>query len=196
MRAARRNYEMCIGTRAEKCILSLPPHPTPIHRNVCKSECVHCYFCYVAVSGSKVALLASVTGECAMECAMEKKEKRRGQKDKKTGASAATRRWRKALRAGPCRDRSPLPESVPTPYKRIRAHDEREDTLKDLENRREETRYKGREKKFTRPPMQKMKTKIKITAEDLNKLFYERDILKDKLRRRNEELERAGVGRA
>ena len=39
-------------------------------------------------------------------------------------ATADTKRWRKARKTVP-RDLSPLPESIPTPYKRVRAPDER-----------------------------------------------------------------------
>ena len=106
----------------------------------------------------------------------------------KVGASADTKRWRQALRAPLCRDRSPLPESIPTPYKRLRAPDERAHELELLESRREQQR-EGREKEWTRPPMRRTRTDTTVTAEELNKLFYERDILKDKLRRRNEELD-------
>ena len=106
----------------------------------------------------------------------------------KVGASADTKCRRKALRGGPCRDRSPLPESIETPYKRVRAPDERAWELADLERRHTAARQ-GREKAFSKPPMRKTKTDVKITAESLNKLFYERDVLKDKLRRRNEYIE-------
>ena len=105
----------------------------------------------------------------------------------KRGASADTKRWRQALRAPLCRDRSPLPESVPTPYKRLRAPDEHAHELELLEWRAQRKR-EGREKEWTRRPMRRTKTDSAIAAEELNKLFYERDILKDKLRRRNEEL--------
>ena len=92
------------------------------------------------------------------------------------------------MRAPLCRDRSPLPESISTPYKRLRAPDERAHELELLELRREQKR-EGREKEWNRPPMRRTKTDTAITAEELNKLFYERDVLKDKLRRRNEELD-------
>ena len=108
----------------------------------------------------------------------------------KVGASAATKRWREVVRGPPCRDRSPLPESVPAPYKKLRAPDERSWVLESLEMRREQVRQEqGREKAYSKIPTRRTKTDIAVTAEDLNKLFYERDILKDKLRRRNEELD-------
>ena len=49
-------------------------------------------------------------------------------------ATADTKRWRKARKTVP-RDLSPLPESIPTPYKRVRAPDERAACCQDLLDR-------------------------------------------------------------
>ena len=51
-------------------------------------------------------------------------------------ATADTKRWRKARRTIP-RDLSPLPESIPTPYKRLRAPDERAANCQDMRNRQD-----------------------------------------------------------
>ena len=96
-------------------------------------------------------------------------------------ATADTKRWRKARKTVP-RDLSPLPESIPTPYKRLRAPDERAANCQDLQDRHynaaaSEGRVVTPHLKATR----KTRTVAEITAEDLNKLFYERDILLDKL---------------
>ena len=103
-------------------------------------------------------------------------------------ATPDTKRWRKARKTVP-RDLSPLPESIPTPYKRLRAPDERAANLQDLHNRHDnKAAAEGRVITPNLKARRKTRTVMEITAEDLNKLFYERDILLDKLTRRSNEV--------
>ena len=103
-------------------------------------------------------------------------------------ATADTKRWRKARRPI-ARDLGPLPESIPTPYKRVRAPDERAACCQDLLDRRhDKAAAEGRVITPNLKPHRKTRTVTEITAEDLNKLFYERDILLDKLTRRSNEV--------
>ena len=103
-------------------------------------------------------------------------------------ATADTKRWRKARRTIP-RDLSPLPESIPTPYKRLRAPDERAANCQDMHNRHDnKAAAEGRVITPNLKAHRKTRTVTEITAEDLNKLFYERDILLDKLTRRSNEV--------
>ena len=103
-------------------------------------------------------------------------------------ATPDTKRWRKARKTVP-RDLSPLPESIPTPYKRLRAPDERAANLQDLHIRHDNKA--AAEGRLITPHLKahrKTRTVAEVTAEDLNKLFYERDILLDKLARRSDEV--------
>ena len=103
-------------------------------------------------------------------------------------ATADTKRWRKARKTVP-RDLSPLPESIPTPYKRVRAPDERAACCQDLQDRHHnKAAAEGRAITPNLKAYRKTRTVTEITAEDLNKLFYERDILLDKLTRRSNEV--------
>ena len=103
-------------------------------------------------------------------------------------ATPDTKRWRKARKTVP-RDLSPLPESIPTPYKRLRAPDERAANLQDLHNRHDnKAAAEGRVITSNLKARRKTRAVMEITAEDLNKLFYERDILLDQLARRNDEV--------
>ena len=103
-------------------------------------------------------------------------------------ATADTKRWRKARKTVP-RDLSPLPESIPTPYKRVRAPDERAANCQDLQDRHyDKAAAEGRVVTPHLKAHRKTRTVAEITAEDLNKLFYERDILLDKLARRSDEV--------
>ena len=103
-------------------------------------------------------------------------------------ATADTKRWRKARQTIP-RDLSPLPESIPTPYKRVRAPDERAASCQDLQDRHHnKAAAEGRAITPNLKAHRKTRTAAEVTAEDLNKLFYERDILLDKLARRSDEV--------
>ena len=103
-------------------------------------------------------------------------------------ATADTKRWRKARRTIP-RDLSPLPESIPTPYKRVRAPDERAACCQDLlDHHHDKAAAAGCVITPNLKAHRKTRTAAVITAEDLNKLFYERDILLDKLTRRSDEV--------
>ena len=103
-------------------------------------------------------------------------------------ATADTKRWRKALKTVP-RDLSPLPESIPTPYKRVRAPDERAANCQKLRDYQDnKAAAEGRVITPNLKAHRKTRTVAEITAEDLNKLFYERDILLDKLTRRSDEV--------
>ena len=103
-------------------------------------------------------------------------------------ATADTKRWRKARRTIP-RDLSPLPESIPTPYKRVRAPDERAANCQYLQDRHHDKAVaEGRAVTPHLKATRKTRTVAEITAEDLNKLFYERDILLDKVARRSDEI--------
>ena len=97
-----------------------------------------------------------------------------------------TKKWKRA-RETVARDSSPLPESVPTPYKRLRAPDER--TMNCARLRAHHDRTSPRQIKRRDSNDRKTKTKVPITDEDINKLFFERDILLDKLARRNDEID-------
>ena len=102
-------------------------------------------------------------------------------------ATVDTKRWRKARKTAP-RDLSPLPVSVPTPYKRLRAPDERAASCQDLQQRHHaEAAAEGRVIESRAKANRKTKTNMEISAEDLNALFFERDILLDKLARRSDE---------
>ena len=103
-------------------------------------------------------------------------------------ATADTKRWRKARKTVP-RDLSPLPKSIPTPYKRVRAPDERAANCQKLRDYQDnKAAAEGRVITPNRKAHRKTRTVAEITAEDLNKLFYERDILFDKLTRRSDEV--------
>ena len=103
-------------------------------------------------------------------------------------ATADTKRWGKARKTVP-RDLSPLPESIPTPYKRVRAPDERAACCQDLQDRHHnKAAAEGRAITPNLKAHRKTRTVTEITAENLNKLFYERDILLDKLMRRSNEV--------
>ena len=103
-------------------------------------------------------------------------------------ATPDTKRWRKARKTVP-RDLSPLPESIPTPYKRLRAPDEHAASLQDLHIRHDnKAAAEGRVFTPNLKAHRKTRTVTEITAEDLNKLFYERDILLDKFTRRSNEV--------
>ena len=84
-------------------------------------------------------------------------------------ATADTKRWRKARRTIP-RDLSPLPESIPTPYKRLRAPDERAANCQDMHNRHDnKAAAEGRVITPNLKAHRKTRTAAVITAEDLNK---------------------------
>ena len=101
--------------------------------------------------------------------------------------STETKRWRKVRKTSP-RDLSPLPESIPTPYKKLRAPDDRAANCQDCKDRRvAEATAEGRTITPTRK-WRKLKTTTKVTADELCKLFFERDILLDKLARRSDEV--------
>ena len=102
----------------------------------------------------------------------------------------ATKYWRKLVKNGnPCRDSSPLPESVAAPYKKPRAPDERAEALAKLRRLHEE---RHPDRVHRNKPIRKTRTNVELNAEQINKVFYERDILKDKLRRRNDEIDEMG----
>ena len=108
-------------------------------------------------------------------------------------AHADTLRWREVLKrkaTHPPRDSSPCPESVETPYTKVRCEEER------IEEK--EKQYEGRCAKWWakgfQGPLRKnsecrtAKTKYPLNGGHFNKLFFERDILQDKLTRRNDEI--------
>ena len=101
--------------------------------------------------------------------------------------TADTKRWRKLLKNGnPCRDSSPLPESVAAPYKKPRAPDERKAACAKLKDW-QLVQHPDRVPRDN--PIRKTRTDVELNAEQINKVFFERDILKDKLRRRNDEID-------
>ena len=103
-------------------------------------------------------------------------------------ATADTNRWRKARKTVP-RDLSPLPESIPTPYKRVRAPDERAASCQDLQDcHHDKAAAEGRVITPNLKARRKTRTVTEITAEDRTKLFYERGIILDKLTRRSNEV--------
>ena len=102
-------------------------------------------------------------------------------------ATPNTKRWRKARKTAP-RDLSPLPESIPTPYKRVRAPDERTANCQDLKDRHNDKATAEGRITPNRKAHRKTRTDAEVTAADFNKLFYERDILLDKLARRSDEV--------
>ena len=103
-------------------------------------------------------------------------------------ATPDTKRWRKAWKTVP-RDLSPLPESIPTPYKRLRAPDERAANCQDLHIRHDnKAAAEGRLITPNLKAHRKTRTVAEVTLEDMNKLFYERDILLDKLTRRSDKV--------
>ena len=103
-------------------------------------------------------------------------------------ATVDTKRWRKARKTAP-RDLSPMPESIPTPYKKLRAPDQRTIHLQDMEARYQaKAAAEGRDIQPREKAIRRTMTKVEVTAEDLNKVFFERGILLDKLARRSDEV--------
>ena len=149
------------------------------------------YFTCTAVNDDEYVLTGS---EVQMKLSKEKFTKLR-KKDKlkmnRDQAHPETLRWREVLKrkaTNPPRDSSPCPESIETPYAKVRCEEERVEE--------KEKQYDGRCAKWWATgmigPLRKnsecrtAKTKYPLNGGHFNKLFFERDILQDKLKRRND----------
>ena len=126
------------------------------------------------------------------------KRKRRQIKRYREQVDEATRKWRriaKELEASPVRDSSPMPEHVPTWYVRPRSVALWRIDCAALSAKRAAKRAAaGQPPAMVYNPNRMAKTSFKLTGAHLIKIGYQRDVLLDKLRRRNEriaQLERA-----
>ena len=128
----------------------------------------------------------------------EKGRKQRKIKRVRDQVDAATAKWRRIAKeqaAEPTRDSSPMPEHVPTCYVRPRSVALWRIDCAALSAKRAAARAAaGQPPARVYNPNRMAKTSFKLTSEHLIKINYQRDILLDKLKRRNQriaELEQA-----
>ena len=128
----------------------------------------------------------------------ERGRKQRSIKRVREQVDAATRKWRRIVKeqaAEPTRDSSPMPEHVPTWYVRPRSVALWRIDCAALSAKRAAKRVAaGQPPARVYNPNRMAKTSFKLTSEHLIKINYQRDILLDKLKRRNQrivELEQA-----
>ena len=109
-------------------------------------------------------------------------------------AHPQTIRWREILKRkehSPARDLSPMPESIPTAYSRPRFEEERlAEKEKLAEQRAQKRAAEGKEPSRKNAECRMSKTTYPMNAGHFNQLFFERDVLLDKVKRRSDEVKK------
>jgi len=146
-----------------------------------------------AIEDDKYTLTAP--GGVVLQWTKEKFTKQR-KKDRmkmdRGGAHPKTLKWREILKRkakSPPRDLSPMPEHIETAYTRPRFEAERLAEKEKLSQQRAAKRAaEGKPPARKNAECRMSKTTYPMNAGHINKLFFERDILVDKLKRRNDQI--------